>query len=197
MASKTQRTSRVLSPKSLAHVVLRTNKYDKMVQFYEDFLGSHVVYKNEQIAFLAYDEEHHRLALVAMPGIKDKDQAPKTTGLEHIAFTYESLADLLKAYQQRKELGIKPVWSVNHGPSTSIYYKDPDGNMLETQVDSLPPAEATRFMHSKSFAENPIGSNFDPEDFIRRLAAGESAESLQKRKEIGRRGVPGVPKPKL
>lgn len=35
------------------------------------------------------------------------------------------------------------------GSTTSIYYKDPDGNMLETQVDNFDSVEeATKFMVS-------------------------------------------------
>ena len=50
----------------------------------------------------------------------------------------------------------------------SIYYEDPDGNQIETQVDSFEdPEEATKFMVSKEFAENPIGAGFDPEEYVR------------------------------
>lgn len=73
----------------------------------------------------------------------------------------------------------------------SIYYEDPDGNQIETQVDSFEdPEEATKFMASEEFAENPIGVDFDPEELIRRLQAGESEESLKKREKIGPRGLP-------
>jgi hypothetical protein len=42
-------------------------------------------------------------------------------------------------------------------------YKDPDGNSLETQVDTFDtPEEATVFMKSKEFADNPIGTDIDP-----------------------------------
>jgi hypothetical protein len=95
------------------------------------------------------------------------------------------------AYQQRKQLGITPTWCVNHGPSTSIYYKDSDGNKIETQVDNFDTADAaTDFMMSKEFEENPIGTDFDPEDLIRRLKNEEDLRSIKTRIEIGPRGVP-------
>lgn len=63
--------------------------------------------------------------------------------------------------------------------------------MLEIQVDNFATAEdANKFMQSDLFAENPIGTDFDSDDFVRRRAAGESAKSLQRRVEIGLRGVP-------
>lgn len=45
-------------------------------------------------------------------------------------------------------------------------------------------------MTSKYFAENPIGTDFDPEELVRKIQAGESHEVLKKRVEIGSRGLP-------
>lgn len=181
--------ARVLAPSKLAHVVLRTNSLDKMVQFYKDFLGAEVIYKIEFLAFLTYDEEHHRIAIAGIPGTQAKNAS--SCGLEHIAFSFDTLTDLLMAYRQRKQKGIEPLWPVNHGPTTSIYYRDPDGNMIETQVDNFEtPDQATEFMRTKYFAENPIGTDFDPEEYIARLKEGESEDVLKKRIEVGPRGIP-------
>ena len=103
------------------------------------------------------------------------------------------MEDLLLAYRQRKAKGISPVWSVNHGPTNSIYYKDPDGNLLETQVDNFEnPDEATKFMMTKEFMENPIGTDIDPEDYIARIKQGEPIANLKRRVEIGPRGPPDL-----
>ncbi|EXJ53344.1 uncharacterized protein A1O5_13415 [Cladophialophora psammophila CBS 110553] len=180
---------RVIPPTKLAHVVLRTNNFAKMVEFYKDFLGADVIYESDFLAFLTYDEEHHRVAIAAVPGTKGKDKM--TCGLEHLAFAFSTIADLLLAYRQRKQKGILPLWPVNHGPTTSIYYKDPDGNMIETQADNFDnPDDATKFMKSKFFSENPVGTDFDPEDHIKRLSNGEHESDLKKRVEIGPRGLP-------
>ncbi|KIW05995.1 uncharacterized protein PV09_03178 [Verruconis gallopava] len=179
----------VKSPSKLAHVVLRTNNFKAMVEYYKTFLGANIIYENEFIAFISYDDEHHRIAIVGLPDTQDKIRS--SCGLEHIAFTFDSLSDLLLSYRQRKQKGIQPLWPVNHGPTTSIYYEDPDGNQIETQVDNFDnPSEATDFMKSKAFAENPIGVDFDPEDFIERLKKGESERTLMIRPEIGPRGLP-------
>jgi catechol-2,3-dioxygenase len=183
--------AQVLRPVSLAHVVLRTANLARSAAFYTAFLGGHVAYSNPTISFITYDEEHHRIALVELPGTRPKDAA--ACGLEHIAFGFGSLADLLLAYRQRRARGIEPVWCVNHGPTTSIYYRDPDGNMLETQVDNFATVEeAAAFMESTRFAENPIGTDFDPEELIKALRAGVDEEVLKKRREIGPRGIPDL-----
>jgi catechol-2,3-dioxygenase len=160
-----------------------------MVDYYKTFLGGEATFENEFLSFITYDEEHHRVAIAAVPGTGAK--AFKTCGLEHIAFTFDTLDDLSKAYSQRKECGIVPVWSVHHGPTISIYYADPDGNQIETQVDNFTTAEeASAFMASKEFAENPIGVDFNPEDLIERLKRGEDVAEIRKRPNIGPRSIP-------
>lgn len=95
------------------------------------------------------------------------------------------------SYSQRKDLGIEPSWCVNHGPTTSIYYTDPDGNEIETQVDNFDTNdEANEFMASPYFAENPIGTDFDPEELIKRLKSGEDHSTIKRRIEIGPRAPP-------
>jgi len=194
MASSHAPTDRVPPPSGLAHVVLRTSNYKPLVAFYKAFLGAHSTFENEQLAFLTYDEEHHRIAIGNVPGTSDK--IPTSAGLEHIAFQFKDLNHLLLAYQTRKARGIIPIWSVNHGPTMSIYYQDPDGNQIETQVDNFDTVEAaSAMMASPEYAENPIGVDFDPEDVIRRLANGESQSVIKARKNIGPRGLDTIPPP--
>lgn len=181
-------TTKVRSPNGLAHVVLRTANLKGMVDYYKNFLGAHATYENDMLSFLTYDEEHHRIAIVGVPGTGPK--APTSAGLEHIAFSFDTLDSLALAYSQRKELGILPLYCLNHGPTTSMYYADPDGNQIETQVDNFDTVEeANTFMMSKEFAENPIGTDFEPEDLIKRLKSGEPHVSIKKRIEVGPRSL--------
>lgn len=192
MTSTQAPTGKVLAPKSLAHVVLRTPNSKAMVAFYKSFFGGWASYENDHLAFLTYDEEHHRIAIIGIPGTAPKNRT--SAGLEHIAFTYDTLDDLLLAYRQRKSIGMLPIWCTNHGVTVSIYYQDPDGNQLETQVDVFDTVEETNaFMESAEFAENPIGVDFDPEELLTRLKNGEDPKVLKKRANIGPRGFDTVP----
>jgi hypothetical protein len=66
--------------------------------------------------------------------------------------------------------------------------------MLETQVDAFDtPDEATDFMMSKSFQENPFGADFDPEDHIARIKKGEDPKEILKRPDVGPRGPESLP----
>lgn len=162
-----------------------------MLEYWTKFLGASITHANDNIAFLRYDDEHHRVAIIAIPETQAKPAG--AAGLHHVAFTFDTMEDLVTAYKQRKELGMLPVWSVNHGPTTSMYYNDPDGNMIETQVDNFDTVKgADDFMKSNLFAENPIGTDFDPEDLVRKLEAGENVADLKKRVEIGPRGLPNL-----
>lgn len=184
--------TKVLPPTSLAHVVLRTSNFTAMRDFYMTFLGAHPSFENDQLSFMTYDSEHHRIAIINMPHLGPKDST--TRGLDHIAFTYPTLDALALAYLQRKENGIVPAWPVNHGPTTSIYYRDPDGNSLETQVDNFDSNEETSaYLQGEDFQTNPIGVDFDPEELVRRLRSGESHASIKKRPASGPRGFDTVP----
>ena len=111
-----------------------------------------------------------------------------------MAFTFKNLKDLLEAYSQRKRHGIKPIWCVNHGPTISMYYRDPDGNVLETQIDVFETLQETfQYVKSPEFLENPIGVDFDPEDWINRLREGENEKTVCKRPSIGPRGFESNP----
>ena len=109
MASIENAQGKVLSPSKLAHVVLQTNNFEHMKRFYVQFLGGRLVKESGPLAFITYDDEHHRIALIGMP-CKDKDA--ESSGLAHIAFTFDTLKDLCTAYKQRKALGIEPGWCV-------------------------------------------------------------------------------------
>ena len=175
-----------VTPKYLAHLVFRTSNYPEMLAFYKKLLRATPAYENDFISFLSYDEEHHRIAIIKTPNLKPNEDS--IAGMHHFSFGYESLGHLADAYIRRKEMGITPVWCVNHGPTTSMYYKDPDGNMSEHQVDNFDSIEeTTAFMQSSYFSENPIGTDFDPEEFVARVKSNESPVSIKRRNEIGER----------
>ncbi|KAL7902998.1 Glyoxalase/Bleomycin resistance protein/Dihydroxybiphenyl dioxygenase [Trichoderma sp. SZMC 28014] len=178
--------SLALRPSRLAHVVFRTGDLPAMLAFWKSFLGAEVAFESEFMVFLRYDEEHHRVALIKEEGVTARPKG--TAGLHHVAFTYSSLRGLCEAYKARSAMGIESTWCVNHGPTTSIYYKDPDGNAIETQADNFDTVkEANDFMASELFKENPIGTDIDPLELLNRLDSGDSEKALKRRVEIGAR----------
>ncbi|MBM3639447.1 MAG: biphenyl 2,3-dioxygenase [Actinobacteria bacterium] len=164
------------SPVKLAHVVLRTCNYDDLLSWWKLVLNAEVRYENDFITFLSFDDEHHRIAIVKMPHLQDA--AKDTVGLEHFAFTFADLDLLLAKYEQLKSARITPYWTVNHGMTLSAYYRDPDGNQVELQVDTMSLTEANAFMSSPVFAANPIGINVDFDELVARRRSGEQVTAI-------------------
>jgi catechol 2,3-dioxygenase-like lactoylglutathione lyase family enzyme len=162
--------SQPISPAKFAHFVLRTGQFEKMITWYETVLGARIVFRDERLCFLSYDDEHHRLALVNIPGLPVRD--PDAVGTDHVAYAYNNLGELLSTYSRLKAAGIVPHWPINHGVTTSMYYRDPDNNRVELQIDNFAtPAELDGYFHSRGFAENPVGVTYDPEQLCRRYEA--------------------------
>ena len=166
-----------VTPVKLAHFVLRTARLPELLRWYQTVLGATIVHSDDTIAFLSFDDEHHRVAIVAVPGLPDRPEF--AAGTDHVAFTFADLGDLLHHYLRLKGEGIEPYWCINHGLTTSMYYKDPDGNRLEFQVDNFAnAAETNRWIRSGAFAANPIGVIFDPEELVARYRGGESMAEI-------------------
>lgn len=168
-----------VKPAKLAHVVLRSAQPARVRAWYLTVLDGRVAYENDLVCFITYDDEHHRIGIVKPPGLSDPaDTAP---GLEHIAFTYGSLGELLATYRRLKAAGIEPFWTINHGPTISMYYRDPDRNKVELQVDVFATLEATNAFLDRYYPENFMGIIFDPEEMIRRYEAGVPLEQIYER----------------
>ena len=192
MTEPSTQSEAIASPIKLAHVVMRTSRFSEMVSWYQKVFNARTAYDDGHIAFLAYDDEHHRIAFINVPNLGE--QPAGIAGVHHVAFTYDGLAELLGNYTRLRDEGIMPAWPVNHGPTTSFYYADPDGNQLEFQVDNYDTVEeAGEFFFTDAFARNPIGVDFDPEDLLRRLKAGEDERSLKMRPPSAERGVETIP----
>jgi catechol-2,3-dioxygenase len=99
-------------------------------------------------------------------------------GVNHVAYTYGDVGALLDTYARLRDAGIRPYWSIHHGITLSNYYRDPDGNRMEFQVDA-----DLDFMASDAFAANPIGIEVDMEALLARHRAGANLLDLVARPE--------------
>ena len=177
-----------MPPTKLAHVVFQTNRMKEMREWYCTVLGGHVIYENAHLCFVTYDDEHHRVALIDFGPLAPRDladggdlrfRATDQPGIHHVAFTFGSMGELLDNYTRLKAEGIRPFRSINHGPTTSMYYMDPDGNRIELQIDNFATAEEGQaWMHSPAFDRNPIGVEFEPDELVKRFQAGVPVAEL-------------------
>jgi catechol-2,3-dioxygenase len=167
-------------PLRLAHVLFRTDDLPRLRDWYLTVLEAEIAFENKYVAFLTYDDEHHRVAIQ-----RQRERPAQGGGFDHVAFTYAGLGDLLDTHERLRSEGIEPSWVINHGPTTSLYYPDPDGNRVELQVDNYETvAELHAFFRSTPFEENPVGIEFDVDELRRRLAAGEPEAELLLRPDV-------------
>lgn len=168
------------SPK-FAHVVFQTGQPQQMRDWYCTVLDGHVVYQDEALSFITFDEEHHRVALIHPP-VPLERRKPDTAAMHHVAYTFESIDDLLARYAQLRDQGVTPAVCIAHGVTTSMYYRDPDGNMVELQIDRFAkPEDATAYMLGPEYAADSVGPGFDPELLLAARRDGASVEELSDR----------------
>ncbi len=168
------------APDTFAHAVLRTWNFDEMVAWYQAVLNARIAFKNDMLCFMTYDEEHHRIALIKTPGLPPQDTA--TARLAHLAYAFNELGDLLGTYKRLKAAGILPFRPINHGPTVSLYYRDPDGTAIELQVDVFDTKEgAQQFLESEAFRQNPIGVAIDPDQLLADYEAGKPEAEIKRR----------------
>ena len=169
-------------PIRLAHVVYRTRRFAAMLAWYRTVFDARIQYQDPALAFLTFDDEHHRFAFVDLDVVRGPGGDPDdrgSIGVDHVAWTHASPEALFDNYAELKAQGISPYWCVHHGVSLSMYYADPDGNQMEFQVDAFADQKAgSAYMRGPETAANPVGVEYDPDAWLARLRAGEPASAL-------------------
>ena len=79
--------------------------------------------------------DHHEIALFEI-GAKAEAPKPNQSGMLHFAMRLRTEDDLLAAYKELKEKNVPVSFTVNHGVSKSVYFRDPDDNELEVYTDN-------------------------------------------------------------
>lgn len=98
--------------------------------------------------------------------------------LQHIAFEYATIDDLLNSYARVKWLGIEPVLTTDHGAAISFYYKDPDSNIVEVFVD-------LGNWDTLDFHKNSMGTFVDADKLVSARQTGMSLAELRRRAYAG------------
>jgi catechol 2,3-dioxygenase len=125
----------------LHHIGIMTLDIKKMTDWYSKVLGMKSNFENSsrsasdanpvQVNLLTNDGADHRIALISWPGLSENKEKYKFTRLQHVAFEHKSIRDLLNSYSHLKYQEIVPIIVVNHGPTISFYYHDPEANVVE------------------------------------------------------------------
>jgi hypothetical protein len=181
------------SPTKIHHVHIYSDvNYDAMVEYYQRLFNANTVTVTEfgprKITFLTYDDHDHRVIIIGQPGWGTKPEKP--IGVSHLAFGYASLGELMFLYKRMREYGYpKPPYCVNHGNSTSMYWKDPDGNEVETMADNYTPQQCQdykrHYQFSPEFGAMDEGC-FDPDKMLALYESGVPDTVLMDREQVKR-----------
>jgi catechol 2,3-dioxygenase len=180
----------------LQHFGLATAKLEAMLDWYRKVLGM-TVNSRVQIgppngpsisaAFVSNDEVHHRIAMFEMPGLVGDPDKLRHTRVQHLAFEYETLDDLLGTYVRLKGLGIEPLMAADEGSQTSFYYLDPDQNSVELNVNNygnqVTATEHMRTASSRTDRQRRV--LVDPDKMLAARKAGASPWELHERAFAG------------
>ena len=129
----------MICPERIGHVVLKVRDLERSKKFYAEVMGLEVmkVEPSIKMAFFASNgRDHHEIAAIEVD-VKAPDSQATGVGLSHIAFRLRDEAHLHAAYADLKRHGIEIVSAVNHGVTKSVYFRDPDGHLLEVYCDGL------------------------------------------------------------
>ena len=118
----------------LGHVLLRVLDVEQSRTFYSTVLGLEVVEEDPEHGgvFMALEGHAHTLDLFPVPDPQAAQRpTPHRVGVHHVAFRVNSDEALRDAYFTLQEHGVKIARAVDHVSQKSIYFHDPDGNLIE------------------------------------------------------------------
>jgi catechol 2,3-dioxygenase len=169
------------------HVNLKTTRLQEMIDWYSALVGAEVLFRYDLGAWLSNDQANHRIALLAFPGFADDPEKETRTGLHHTAFEYASFEDLNAGYLRLRAEGIVPEFCLDHGMTFSYYYRDPDGNHVELQVDTFGDwSRSSAWMRdSLGFQGDPLGKFVDPDRVAPAFAEGASFDEIHAKAMAG------------
>src|SRR5258707_6761660 len=190
-------SSSIIHP-TLHHFGVETRHPEKMVEWYAKVVGMVTMCSTANArgseagvsmsaAYVSNDRANHRMAVFSPPELKEDTDKHAHAKLQHVAFEYATIDDLLTTYTRLKGLLIEPVLTMDHGPTIAFYYEDPDGNIVELFVDNFSDWDKSReyVLTSPEFHKNAMGTFVDPDKLVAARQAGMSFAELHRRAYAG------------
>jgi catechol-2,3-dioxygenase len=179
----------------LGEIVLRTSRYEEMRRWYrlllelEPYFETNLADQTEQerertgrwanqqrLCFFRLMLEHpyqQVLALFDVPGTGLDD--PVGPGLHHLQLRDETLQTMAARHCYLKSAGIVPFRTLDHGPSLSSYYRDPDHNVVEISASNhVGKDDFLAALGSREFRRNPSGRQVDADAVLAQLCEPEA-----------------------
>jgi glyoxalase family protein len=141
----------LLQTQGVHHITLVGSNRESVVDFYEGVLGMPLVFSQPNLdvpdeEHLYFDPGDGRLITFFVRPSRVNDPTPNPEGIgnvHHLAFTV-SRATYTQVAKRLGERGIKNTGPIDRGFMDSIYFRDPDGQLLELACFKFtPPAGYT------------------------------------------------------
>jgi catechol 2,3-dioxygenase len=123
---------------ALTHMGIFTDNPEAMREFYMRVLGMVVsdtgvgMLFQRRIIFMTGDpQQHHQFVLVVR-----EDGDPPGGALFQVSFKVQKLDELRRIAALAVANGATELQGINHGNSWSVYFRDPDRNMVEIYMDT-------------------------------------------------------------
>ncbi|MFL2546791.1 MAG: VOC family protein [Candidatus Rariloculaceae bacterium] len=185
-----------LTPMRLSEVVIYTQQFKTMVDWYEIFLGQEpnvltadsgaVAWEgNKGVAFFRIYADFPWTEVFGIFEFPDMDTSNrdkvgyKGPGIHHFQVRIPVFDDFMRKYEALSNCGIEPKQSFNHGPGSSFYYNDPDGNFAEISTPNFDKQEDyLAYFQTEAYQKNFDGVEIDPAEFLRKYRDGVSRDEL-------------------
>ncbi len=181
------------APLQISEIILRTNRYDELTQWYRSLFGdmeptiqadTKGEFKSipyiERLCFLRIHVAWPFSQILGIFEVTDATAAKGMhSGMDHMQFRDGSLENLFLRYEWLLSRGVTPTHCYDHGPGTSFYYKDPDGNVVELSASNFDnAADHQAFFHSEAFRQNVEGHEVEPQAYIIQRRAARAGKAV-------------------
>ncbi|MGH6889911.1 MAG: VOC family protein [Rhizomicrobium sp.] len=123
----------------IGHVLIAVHDLARSKEFYTRVLGFEILEEDPDHGglFMTIGEGTHMIDLVPLPGTQPPAvpqsiaEVRPSLGFGHVAFAVGSAGDLRRAYFELIDFQVRVLAAIDHESQESVYFCDPDGNMLE------------------------------------------------------------------
>ncbi len=147
----------VLQVQGVHHITMVGSNREVTIEFYEGVLGMPLVFEQPNLdvpeeTHLYFDPGDGRLLTFFVRTTRENDPTPNPEGignLHHLAFNV-SRATYTQVARRLEELGISNTGPIDRGFMDSIYFRDPNGQLLELACYKFEPP--TGYTHADVLA---------------------------------------------
>jgi len=119
----------------LDHVSLNVSDRPRSIAWYRDVLGLEQRGNARRDDWPVFMGDFGACVALFQAQVESPDRAPESTGLRHVAFMV-GREDLAAAQERLRERGVEFRFE-DHGNAHSLYFPDPDGNVIELTTYEL------------------------------------------------------------